>query len=87
MDWMTAAWIGWGTSFLVLEGLALWRGNRGKPKKDSRTLSGHVWRLFRVFHDHAAVRWTGRIIILGFGVWLTLHMMFGVFGGPGEISW
>lgn len=74
MNAYTRGWLIWGTSFLVLESLAL------KSGSSSNTLSGHVWRWLRV-KDGRETRFVDlakRGLLLSFMAWLAAHLTFGV---------
>lgn len=69
----TVAWTFWILFFLVVEGYALLRPTRGD------TFSEHWWRLFRVReHVPAWLRAVLTVVQLAFGVWLTGHLVFGI---------
>jgi hypothetical protein len=61
-----AAWLAWGASFAVVEGLALLQKDRKKPD----TLSEHIWMI----RDKVPF---GKIGVAGFMLWLSLHFVFG----------
>jgi hypothetical protein len=67
-------WIVWGLYFLVVEGTALARRDKGG------TLSEHVWDLFGVGQREEApsisLRFR-RIALLSFMAWLTVHFLTG----------
>jgi hypothetical protein len=63
----TAAWLGWGAIFGVVEYLAL---KRRDAKRRPDTLSEHVWA-FQKAHPLL------RVAFLGFWGWLTIHFIFG----------
>lgn len=86
----TWLWIGWGVTFCVIEGVALFNSTRGD------TLSEHVWAWLgvRTRKWQAAGEWDGgpdrrmpvtpkwtlrvaRIVVLSFMLWLTLHFATG----------
>ena len=73
MDWFTAAWLGWGGYFAIVEAKALLNDKTGD------TLSEHIWRWFAVKDSNAAnakVRRTGLLVGLA---WLVTHFMTGGF--------
>ena len=71
MSGFTIAWLLWLAMFLVVEGIALFRKERGD------TLSEHVWKWFRI-HDKPR-QWTWRRAVLAiFLVWLLVHMVAGI---------
>jgi hypothetical protein len=68
----TIAWILWGLIFLAIEGIAL------ADKDEGDTLSEHIWRWFKVRGAiPTKTGWTLRLILAGFMVWLSGHMIFG----------
>lgn len=73
MTWYT---IGWGliAGFaLALEILALWDKDRGD------TLSEHVWKVFMIRDGrNTPLGIVLRTVLLAFMVWLTGHLVFGV---------
>lgn len=70
MDGFTIAWIFWLAMFLVIEGAAIFRKERGD------TLSEHVWRWFSVSGKPRGYKMR-RFVLLVFLVWLTVHLLTG----------
>jgi hypothetical protein len=71
----TIAWIGWGLWFVVVEGIALFRGDT------PGTLSGHVWA-FLGYREGRVGPPTGserlrRFLTLAFLAWLVVHLLTG----------
>lgn len=75
-------WCAWGLAFLLAEGAALLN------KRDGDTLSDQFWRAFRV-HDSRPTPLVvaGRVILGLFGVWLTIHMVFGTMTLSHPLPW
>lgn len=77
----TIAWILWIAAFLVIEGIALFRKEKGD------TLSEHVWKWFGTRRDveyevdesGQPKGWLrfGRFVLLAFMAWLTAHFVTG----------
>lgn len=68
----TVLWAAWFAFFLVLEGIALFRPERGD------TFSENWWSLFRL--QSRVPVWLRLILVVvqvGFGTWLTGHLAFG----------
>lgn len=69
----TLAWAFWVLFFLVVEGIAIFR------KAPGDTFSEHWWS---VFHTRQKVPTWARVALavvqIGAGVWLTVHLTFGV---------
>lgn len=77
MSSWTVAWIAWIAAFAVIEGFAL------VNKKPGDTLSENVWRWFAVKGGSRPIwHWTGRLILLIAGIWLTGHLAFGWWSWP-----
>lgn len=73
MSIFTILWLLWGAVFLIVEGSAIFITH-----KTSDTLSGTIWRWFSVKGGH----WTWkRFTLLGFLLWLLVHLVFGVLPG------
>ncbi|GAA0945983.1 hypothetical protein [Actinocorallia libanotica] len=69
-------WLGWIGAFVVVEGVALKRGQPGD------TLSEKVWKWFGIGtngHHPKRTTWVQirRVALLGFMTWLTVHFMSG----------
>jgi hypothetical protein len=73
VDGFSWAWAGWIGSFLVIEGIALARKDKGD------TLSEHVWKIFKVEKGKGFKGMTWRRGLLGaFMAWLSVHFLFGI---------
>ena len=73
-DPFTWFWIGWLLLFVVIEGVALIRKERGD------TLSEKVWAWFWLKGDKGKLQaWQVvlRVGFIGFWAWLSLHFIFG----------
>lgn len=71
MSGFTIAWLLWLAMFVVVEGIALIRKDRGD------TLSEHVWKWFRIRDKPRQWTWR-RAVLAGFLVWLLIHMVAGI---------
>ena len=72
MTFFSWLWVGWGVAFLVIEGVALVRKERGD------TLSEHVWRWFQLRGRKDGKKpWqiAVRFAFLAFWAWLTIHFL------------
>lgn len=75
-------WCAWGLAFLVAEGAALLN------KRDGDTLSEQFWRAFKVYDSRPTpLVVAGRVILGLFGVWLTIHMVFGTMTLSHPLPW
>ena len=63
-------WVAWIGAFLVIEGIALVRKERGD------TLSENVWRWFSI-KDRKPGYKTRRFVLLTFLAWLVTHFLTG----------
>lgn len=69
----TVLWITWILLFVVVEGVALVRKDKGD------TLSEHVWKVLRVRDDRPTPMAVVGRILLGAGIiWLFVHLVFGI---------
>ncbi len=78
MSIWTALWLLWGLFFAIVEGAALFNG-----EKDD-TLSEHVWKWFGIGRNGAHPKVTGsirlrRFMLLAFMAWLAAHFLTGGF--------
>jgi len=67
-------WIGWLLLFVILEGITIFRKERGD------TLSEHVWRWFHLWGPKSDLKpWQAvlRFVFLAFWAWLTIHFLTG----------
>lgn len=74
MDIWTILWVGWLAIFVVLEGIAIVRSDRGD------TLSEKVWSWFSLKGpkgELSAWRAVTRFLFLAFWAWLTIHFLSG----------
>ena len=67
-------WIAWGVLFMIIEGVAIVRKERGD------TLSELVWAWFQLRgrkDDKKPWQVILRIVFMAFWCWLTVHFLFG----------
>jgi len=70
MSGFTFAWVMWLVMFAVIEGVAIFRKERGD------TLSEHIWKWFQI---RESKDWNFRRAALAiFLVWLLVHMVSGI---------
>lgn len=71
-SWFSWAWVVWIVFFLIVEGIALIRPQRGD------TFSEHWWAVFRVGQRvPKPVKILLAVVQLAFGTWLVGHLTFG----------
>lgn len=70
MSVYTIAWLFWFAWFAVVEGFALFH------KDPDETLSGHVWKWFKIRDKPRQWTWR-RAVLAGFLVWLLVHFVAG----------
>ncbi|QMP84495.1 hypothetical protein HUN43_00002 [Streptomyces phage Endor1] len=69
----TAAWVAWIAAFAVIEGVALYRKQKGD------TLSEHVWKWFHTERGQQKTKTTQarRAVLVMFLAWLVVHFLSG----------